>query len=225
MHLLLFTDHAESAEKTKNLLRHEAYAVDLLAVREDLADYLESGEYDALLVHQEEAISSFCALLAELRGQGIRLPILAVCLGTSPEDCAALLDAGADDCLFLPYASTELLARLRALLRRSGVYLPQKLTCGDLTLDCTSRILSGNAQQCSLNNKEFQLLLLFMRNPNIILSPELLMQRVWGWDQEAQLPVMWTYICNLRRKLRFLHSRVQLRSVRGAGYLLRLETS
>ncbi len=219
MHLLLVDNHAETAENLRNLLQHEHYAVDTLATVADLADYLQGGEYDALVANVWDG-PQFCALLAQLRRGGISMPVLAISDDGSLDGCVEALDAGADDYLRRPFAATELLARLRALLRRSAAYAPEQLPCGDLTLDCTSRTLTCRDQQCRLNNKEFQLLRLFMRHPDMILSSQQLIQRVWGWDRDAELHVVWTYICNLRRKLRRLHSQAQIRSVRGAGYML-----
>lgn len=224
MHLLVLAKSAETAEYLKNLLQREHYAVDTLLKTSDLSEYLPEGEYDAV-VAEVEAPAVFCAALSDLRGEGIRLPVLAISDDDTLEQCVAVLDAGADDYLRSPYAATELLARLRALLRRSAAYAPETLTCGDLTMDCASRTLRRGDHQCRLNNKEYQLLRLFMRHPDMILSSQQLIQRVWGWDHDAELHVVWTYICNLRRKLRRLHSRAQIRSVRGAGYLLSTELS
>lgn len=218
MHLLLLIDPAAAGDNLKELLLQQHYAVDVAPGAAELSAYLAGGEYDALVA--DPGSSDFLSVLAGLRQHGCAVPVLVISSDGSLDGCVAALDAGADDFLRRPFAATELLARLRALLRRSGVYTPETLCCGDLQLDCTGRVLTCGALQCRLNNKEFLILQLFMRHPDRILSPQQLIQRVWGWDKEAELHVVWTYICNLRRKLRKLRSRTQIRSVRGAGYLL-----
>ena len=222
MHLLLLAETAQTAESLRALLQHESYAVDTLLTQTELPDYLLGGEYDAL-VAQVQDVPAFCSALSELRQLGCAVPVLAIGEEGPLEQCVAVLDAGADDFLRRPFATTEGLARLRCVLRRPAAYTPEQLCCGDLRLDCAGHSLQCRDQQCRLNNKEFQLLRLFMRHPDVILSPQQLIQRVWGWDRDAELHVVWTYICNLRRKLRKLRSRVQLCSVRGAGYMLSTE--
>lgn len=219
MHLLLITNHTETAENLRNLLQHQHYAVDTLLTPADLPAYLDGGEYDAVVADISSG-GEFASVLAQLRQGGCAVPMLVISEDAALERCVEILDAGADDFLRRPFATTELLARLRALLRRSAAYAPEKLRCGDLLLDCAGRFLICGQQQCRLNNKEFQLLRLFMRHPDMLLSSQQLIQRVWGWDKDAQLHVVWTYICNLRAKLRRLHSHAQIRSMRGAGYML-----
>ena len=130
------------------------------------------------------------------------------------------LDAGADDYLAKPFASAELTARVRALLRRSETYVPDVLTYGDLSLDCSRYELSHSAESVRLNNKEFRLMELFMRSPRRVYSTERLLELVWGWDSGADSHVVWTNIANLRRVLRNLGASERIRSVRGEGYSL-----
>ena len=119
--------------------------------------------------------------------------------------------------LFLP---DELLARVRALLRRSGDYKPTVLHFGDLALDCSNSTLQCAGRTERLSGREFQVMELFMRSPQVILSAERIMERVWGWNAEAEISVVWVHISNLRKKLGAIGSSVVIRANRGLGYSL-----
>jgi len=130
------------------------------------------------------------------------------------------LDAGADDYLLKPFAASEFLARVRALTRRSGGYAPALLRLGNTTLDCGQYTLSTPAGSLRLNNKEYQLMELFLRHPRQVFSSEHLMQKLWSMDSAAEMDVIWTYIGFLRKKLKLLEADVEIRTIRGAGYAL-----
>ena len=136
------------------------------------------------------------------------------------EDRIAGLDAGADDYLPKPFAMGEFLSRVRALTRRSGSYAADTLCVGDTTLDLSSYTLSCSERSVRLNNKEFQLMELFMRNRGRVFSSEALMQKVWDLDTESETDVVWTYIGFLRKKLRQLGAQTEIKTIRGAGYAL-----
>ena len=114
----------------------------------------------------------------------------------------------------------EFISRVRALTRRSGNYAPDIIRVGDTTLDLSSYTLSANSQSVRLNNKEFQLMELFMRNRGRVFSTDALMQKVWDLDTESETDVVWTYIGFLRKKLRGLDADVEIKTIRGAGYAL-----
>ena len=129
-------------------------------------------------------------------------------------------DTGADDYLPKPFDPDELLARLRAMLRRRGEYQPPVLRFGDVILDCGTGTLCCGAQTQRLSGREFQVMELFLRSPRVILSAERIMERVWGWDTEAEINVVWVHISNLRKKLSAVGSHVAIRASRGLGYSL-----
>ena len=136
------------------------------------------------------------------------------------EDRVAGLNAGADDYLPKPFATSELIARVKALSRRSMNYAENIRTVGNLRLDCNSYELSAGGLFLRLNNKEYQMMELFMSHPKYIFSSEHILGKIWGSDCDAGMDVVWTYIGFLRRKLRDLNAKVEIKTIRGAGYSL-----
>ena len=159
-------------------------------------------------------------VLRTLRERGITTPVLFLTARSEVEDRIEGLDAGADDYLTKPFAMGELLARVRALTRRREEFLPDRLTCGNLTLNRGTLELSGPAGEAALGKKEYQMLELLMRSPGRLISTEQFMEMVWGYDAEAEVNVVWVYLSGLRKKMAAVGSDVQLKAVRGSGYKL-----
>lgn len=159
-------------------------------------------------------------LLTAVRKMGIKTPALFLTAKGEIEDRVAGLDAGADDYLPKPFATSEFLARVRALVRRSAAYAPATLRFGGVELDCNQYILRTSSGELRLNNKEYQLMELFMRSPRQVFSTTFLMDKVWELGSEAEMDVVWTYIGFLRRKLRELNADIEIKTIRGAGYTL-----
>ena len=130
------------------------------------------------------------------------------------------LDAGADDYLPKPFATSELLARVRAMLRRKENYVPDLLTCHDVVLNRSTYQLQYQAQSQTLSAKEFQILEMLMEQPNVILPTDRFMARIWGWDTNVDTSVVWVHISNLRKKIGAINAPLEIRFVRGAGYVL-----
>ena len=160
------------------------------------------------------------AVLREARAQGITTPALFLTAKAEIEDRVTGLDAGADDYLPKPFDASEFLARVRALTRRSNTYASSALSFGTVTLDCSQYLLKTTSGEVRLNNKEFQLMELFLRHPRQVFSSEHLMEKVWGLDAEAEMDVVWTYIGFLRKKLKTLQADIEIKTIRGAGYAL-----
>ena len=220
MRILLAEDEVSIAKALKVLLEKNKYSVDVVHDGEAAYDYIRAGGYDLLVLDIMMPRMDGLEVLKRVRALGVTTPALFLTAKSEVEDKVAGLDAGADDYLAKPFASSEFLARVRALSRRSGVYAPKVLQFAGLSLDCNKYQLSFGEQSVRLNNKEFQLLELFMRNPRHVFSTEHLMQRVWGLDAEAEIDVVWTYIGFLRKKLKQVNATAELRTIRGAGYTL-----
>ena len=157
---------------------------------------------------------------AGLRQEGVKTPIMMLTAKGQKSDRITGFNAGADDYLPKPFDPDELLSRVRAILRRSEAYQPTVLAYGDLTLDPGSGNLSCGSESIRLSGREFQIMELFMRSPRQVFSAERIMERVWGWDNEAEINVVWVNISNLRKKLKSIGSHVTLQANRGLGYVL-----
>jgi len=164
----------------------------------------------------------FCSVkrVNSLRGRGVATPCLMLTARDAVEDRVAGLDAGADDYLPKPFAASELLARVRAMLRRREAFAPDVLRCGDLELDRAEMELRRGDRSVRLTNKAFQLMELMMECPGTVHSVDHIMERIWGWDSESESSVVWVHISQLRKRLNELGSRVEIRATRGVGYSL-----
>lgn len=220
MRILLAEDEASIARALKAMLEKNKYTVDLVDNGRDALDHILQGEYDALVLDIMMPGLDGLEVLRRVRAEGIGTPALFLTAKSEVEDRVAGLDAGADDYLGKPFAAAEFLARVRALTRRRGSYAPAVLSFGNTRLDCDRYALSAGGEEVRLNNKEYQLLELFLRNPRRVFSSEELMEKVWDLDSDAGIDVVWTYIGFLRKKLKQVGADVELRTIRGAGYEL-----
>lgn len=220
MRILIAEDEVTIARALKVMLEKNRYAVDMVHNGHDAWDYIQATAYDALVLDIMMPGMDGIEVLKLARAKGISTPTLFLTAKAEVADRVAGLDAGADDYLPKPFATSEFLARVRALTRRSSVYAPSALTFGNTTLDRGQYLLKAPLGEVRLNNKEYQLAELFFRHPHQVFSSEHLMERVWGLDSEADMDVVWTYIGFLRKKLRQIASNVEIRTIRGAGYAL-----
>ena len=159
-------------------------------------------------------------VLDQLRAQGIHTPILMLTAKSQIEDRIFGLDKGADDYLSKPFAMGELLARVRAMSRRKSEFTPNLITIGNISLNTENYELSNDKSSLRLGNKEFQMLEMLMTNPKRMISTQQFMERIWGYDAEAEINVVWVYISYLRKKLASLEANVKIKAVRGIGYSL-----
>lgn len=220
MRILIAEDEASIAKALKVMLERNKYVVDAVYNGTDAVDYACTNVYDALILDIMMPGMDGIAALTAIRRSGVTTPALFLTAKAEVEDRVAGLDAGADDYLPKPFAASEFLARVRALTRRSGGYAPALLRLGNTTLDCGQYTLSTPAGSLRLNNKEYQLIELFLRHPRQVFSSEHLMQKLWSMDSAAEMDVIWTYIGFLRKKLKLLEADVEIRTIRGAGYAL-----
>lgn len=220
MRILIAEDEVSIAKALKVMLERNKYVVDAVYNGTDAVDYACTNVYDALILDIMMPGMDGIAALTAIRRSGVTTPALFLTAKAEVEDRVAGLDAGADDYLQKPFAASEFLARVRALTRRSGSYAPALLRLGNTTLDCGQYTLSTPAGSLRLNNKEYQLMELFLRHPRQVFSSEHLMQKLWSMDSAAEMDVIWTYIGFLRKKLKLLEADVEIRTIRGAGYAL-----
>ena len=220
MRILLIENDFSLGRKLKNLLEKNRYTVDVATVPGDALCYGPSSPFHLIIFGVSSTVPDKHSLstLAELRQNRIATPLLYLCSTDAIEERIQALNTGADDCLPKSFAPSEFLARVRALGRRSSSYIPELLTLENTTLDCSQYLLSASESQIRLNNKEFQLMELFMKHPRFVFSTEHIMEKIWEQDGTAGMDVVWTYIGFLRKKLKQLGSSVEIKTVRGAGY-------
>ena len=220
MRLLIAEDDPRLLKTLIHIFESNKYAADGVSNGEDALAYAVSEEYDGLILDIMMPGLDGIQVLQRLRKQGITTPVLLLTARTEVEQRVEGLDAGADDYLPKPFATREFIAGVKALVRRNGTYTDNILTFGNVQLDCNRYELSSGKEMVRLNNKEYQMMELFLRNPQLVFSSEHIMDRVWGRDSEAGMDVVWTYVGFLRRKLKQLGADVEIKTVRGAGYLL-----
>ena len=224
MRLLIAEDELDLAEALTVFFERNHFTVDAVHNGADAYDYGASGEYDAIILDVMMPKMNGIQVLERLRAEGVKTPIMMLTAKEQKEDRITGFDAGADDYLPKPFDPDELITRVRAMLRRRQSYQPSLLACGDLTLDPASGLLQCGDTSLRLGGREFQIMELFMRSPRQVFSAERIMERVWGWDNEAEINVVWVNISNLRKKLKSIGSRMTLRANRGLGYVLEEET-
>lgn len=220
MRLLIAEDELDLAEALTVFFEKNHFTVDAVHNGFDAYEYAVTGEYDAVILDVMMPKMNGIQVLERLRSEGVKTPIMMLTAKGQKEDRITGFNAGADDYLPKPFDPDELLSRVRAMLRRSEAYRPSVLVCGDLTLDPNSGELRCGTQSVRLSGREFQVMELFLRSPRQVFSAERIMEKVWGWDNEAEINVVWVNISNLRKKLKAVGSAMTLRANRGLGYLL-----
>ena len=220
MRLLLAEDEVELAKALGVILRHNNYSVDTVHNGEDALCYLENGDYDGAILDIMMPKLDGLSVLKKIRSEGNSIPVLILTAKSDIDDRVEGLDAGADDYLTKPFAMKELLARVRAMLRRRTENVDTKLTFGDITLTPATCMLSCGGKEIRLTNKEFQMLEMLISADGGIISVDRFMDKIWGYDSETEQNVVWVYVSYLRRKLTGLGSSVLIEAHRNLGYSL-----
>ena len=220
MRVLIAEDEVGLAKGLKFLLEKNGFDADIVHNGLDALAYCESVPYDAVILDIMMPGKDGLSVLTELREGGSSVPVMMLTARAEIEDRVEGLDRGADDYLPKPFATQEFLARVRALVRRNAGYAEKVISFGDTRLDCGSYELSCGDRTVRLNNKEFQVLELFFRNPRHVFSSEHMMDRLWAPDSDVGIDVVWTYIGFVIKKLKTVGAGVEIRTVRGAGYAL-----
>lgn len=222
MKLLYAEDERSLSEAVVDVLEYHKYKVDAVYDGQDALDYAENDQYDGIILDVMMPHKSGFEVLQALRAKGNRTPILLLTAKAEVEDRIQGLDLGADDYLSKPFAMGELLARIRAMLRRREDFTPDLLTMGNLSLDRQSYTLCVGENRMLLPKLEFQMMELFLLNRGIYLSTEDILVKVWGYDTDAEIGIVWVYISYLRKKLASLGANVVLKAKRNIGYTLEL---
>ena len=202
MRLLLAEDEKTLSNALVTILKHNNYSVDAVYNGEDAIDYIETGVYDGAILDIMMPKVDGITVLKTIRAGGNKMPVLLLTAKSDVDDKVLGLDAGADDYLTKPFVTKELLARIRAMTRRQAELTDNSLSFGDLKLDRVSFELSSPSGKLPLTAKEFQIMESFMNHPSQIISAERLMEKIWGFDSDSEINVVWTYISYLRKKLK-----------------------
>ncbi len=212
---ILYAD-ALPSRLLSDTLRAQGYQVDVAESRYETLCYAHSCAYVCILLGGTQAR----AFLSELRRKECTSPILLLTISDTPAERIAALDAGADDCLSFPFSMDELLARIRALLRRPGEWKEEYLRLGQLVLDPCQAVLRCGGQEQILSQKECLLLETLMRYPGRIFSAGSLIEMVWGSEKDTELNTLWAHLSGLRRKIKKLDADVCIQNRRGIGYAI-----
>ena len=220
MRLLIAEDDPKLLKSLVHIFETNHYVVDGVSDGSLAFDYASSGEYDGLVLDIMMPGIDGINLLKKLRKDGVTTPALFLTAKTETYQKIEGLDAGADDYLPKPFATGELLARVRAMLRRKDNFVPDLLRFGELTLNRSTYEITYNGVAQSLSGKEFQVMEILMQQPGMIVTAEQIITHIWGWETDVDTSVVWVHISNIRKKLDALSAPVAIRFVRNAGYIL-----
>lgn len=220
MKLLLAEDEVSMSEAIVDILTYHNYQVDAVDNGADALAYAQMEQYDGIILDVMMPEKSGFEVLKQLRHEGCRTPILLLTAKAEIEDRIEGLDLGADDYLPKPFDMGELLARIRAMLRRREDYRPDILTFGELSLNPHTYELSENGLSVLLPKLEYQLMETLLLHQGSYLSSEDLLVKVWGYETDAELGSVWVYISYLRKRLKDINSGVEICVKRNVGYRL-----
>ena len=220
MRLLLAEDEKELSHALVTVLLHNNYSVDAVYNGQDALDYINMGNYDGAILDIMMPKMDGITVLKKVRASGNQIPILMLTAKAEIDDRVLGLDCGADDYLTKPFSMKELLARLSAMTRRQTTAADTTLSYGNITLDRGTYMLSSKTESLRLASKEFQMLEMLLANPGQVISTEQFMDKIWGYDSDAEQNIVWVYISYLRKKLTALQANIGIKAVRGLGYTL-----
>lgn len=220
MRILIAEDDASLLKSLIHIFKINGYVVDGVKDGEDALEFALGGEYDGLVLDIMMPKMDGVSVLKELRRKGIKTPALFLTAKTETADKVEGLDAGADDYIAKPFMIDELMARVRAMLRRKDNFTPEMMTFNGVTLNKSTYELSYDGRIQVLKNKELQILELLFNNPKNVITIDQLITKIWGFNTDVDTSVVWVHISNLRKKLEALNAPVNVRFIRNAGYIL-----
>lgn len=220
MKLLYAEDEISMSEAVKDILEYHNYSVDAVYDGEEALEFARLEHYDGIILDVMMPKLNGLQVLQKLRAEGCKTPVLLLTAKSEVEDRIEGLDMCADDYLPKPFVMGELLARIRAMLRRREEFTPDILNCGNISLNIQSYELSGNGQSFVLPKIEYKMMEALMLNRGIFLSTEDLLVKVWGYNCEADIGIVWVYISYLRKRLSALKANVEIKAKKNVGYTL-----
>ncbi len=220
MRILLAEDERSLSRAVVALLEKNNYSADAVYDGAEALEYLAAENYDAVILDIMMPKMDGLTVLRKLRERGSHVPVLMLTAKSEVEDKVAGLDTGTNDYLTKPFATAELLARIRAMTRTQAVQTDSRLSFGNVVLDQTTFELTAPGGSFRLANREYQMIELLMRNPRQVIPTERFLEKIWGYDSDVEVNVVWVYISYLRKKLAALHANVQIRATRNTGYSL-----
>ena len=220
MRLLIAEDDRDISKALVMILEKNNYSVDSVFNGKEAYEYAVSDNYDGIILDIMMPELDGIEVLTKLRSERISRPILLLTAKAEVDDRVAGLDAGADDYLAKPFAISELLARLRAMLRRKGEFQPDILEFKSVTLNKATYELGYNDKYVRLASREFQMLEMLMKMPGQVIPTDQFMDKIWGWDSEVEVSIVWVYISNLRKKFATIQAPIEIHAIRGVGYCM-----
>ena len=220
MRLLLAEDEPSLRRAVTVMLEKNNYSVDAVADGQEALDYLDADNYDGVVLDIMMPKVDGITVLQTIRAAGNRVPVLLLTAKSEIDDKVLGLDSGANDYLTKPFAAKELQARIRAMTRAATQQVSASLRFGNVTLDQKTFELSTPKGSYRLANREYQMMELLMSNPRQLISSERFMEKIWGYDSDAEINVVWVYISYLRKKLTALGADIHIKATRNAGYSL-----
>lgn len=220
MRILLAEDEKPLSKALTAILERNGYSVDAVYDGEEALEYLEMDNYDGVVLDIMMPKIDGITVLRTIRRRANFIPVLLLTAKSEVDDKVEGLDAGANDYLAKPFHAKELLARIRAMTRTQTTQADSTLHFGNVTLDRATFELSTAAGSFRLANKEFQMLEFMMSNPNHVISSERFLEKIWGYDSDTEINIVWVYISYLRKKLTALHADIQIKATRNVGYSL-----
>lgn len=220
MRLLVVEDEEALADALCEILKQNSYMVDAVFTGPDGLDYARSEIYDIILLDVMLPGMDGITLLKTLRREQIHTPVILLTAKSELDDIITGLDAGSDDYLAKPFSTGELLARIRAISRRGTAYTGDIISYADISLDKGTMELNCGSHSIKLGAKEFQIMEIFLSSPKQVIPKDLLIEKVWGIDTDAEYNNVEVYISFLRQKLNSLGTKVQIRTSRSVGYHL-----
>ena len=220
MRILLVEDERSLSKAITALLEKNNYSVDAVYDGEEALNYIEAGNYDGVIMDVMMPRMDGITALKRMREMGVKTPVLILSAKSEVDDKVLGLDSGANDYLTKPFSIKELLARIRVMTRAESGQTDSTLRFSDVSLDTATHLLVGTEGSFKLANKEFQMMELLMRNPTHLIPTERFIERIWGYDSDAELNVVWVYVSYLRKKLLGVGSSVQIKAHRNSGYSL-----